>query len=346
MIKKIGSGLLIALLSSTLYAQSLVEVTTVKKGEVNPLQTFVGTLLFDKSSTLAAQNAGVVKTINFEVGDEVKKGEVLVQIDSDLLDAQINAAKANLTSALSQEKNSSKDFARYAKLLESKSITQKEYDDALTQSDASSSSVKALRAQLKELQIQKNRKSIKAPYDGVVVEKLIDLGEWVNAGTAVAKMVNPTLAEVTFNTPLNIVQGLQKEQEYEIVVGDATLKGRLLAAIPSGDRLTRTFPVKFQVKLNNGFFYDGQEAKVSLAKQGKMEAFIVPRDAVIKRFDQQVIFLVNEQSQAAMLPVKVVGYLGKDIAILAEGLTQGATVVKKGNERIFPNSPLTIINNK
>lgn len=344
MIKKLIVFLLFVATTYAAQGPSLVETIAVRKGEVNPLQTFVGTLQFDKRSTLAAQNSGIVKTIHFEIGQRVKKGEVLLSIDSDLLDAQIKAAQANLNSALSQETNSSKDFARYKKLLESKSITQKEYDDALTQSDASSSTVKALKAQLKQLQIQKMQKTIRAPYAGVVVEKMIDLGEWADAGTPVAKMVNTQLGEITFNTPLNIIQGLEKEKLYDIYVGEFVLKGKLLAAIPSGDKLTRTFPLKFQVQLKNGFFYDGQEAKVSLAKQGKTEAFIVPRDAVIKRFDQNVIFLVGDTMQAVMMPVNIVGYLGKDIAIKAQGLAEGATVVKKGNERIFPNSPLKIIN--
>lgn len=141
---------------------SLVEVTKLVKGEVNPLQEFVGTVKFDRSSVLAAQNSGVVKAINFDVGDRVKKGKTLVQIDADVLNAQIDAAKANLQAALDQEENSSKDYSRYKKLLESKSITQKEYDDALLKKDSSKSSVKALKATLAQLQIEASKKENKS----------------------------------------------------------------------------------------------------------------------------------------------------------------------------------------
>lgn len=56
--------------------------------------------------------------------------------------------------------------------------------------------------------------------------------------------------------------------------------------------------------------------------------------------------MVNEELQAVMIPVRIVGYLGSNVAIDAQGINENMRVVFKGNERIFPNSPLQIINNK
>jgi len=343
----IRKSLWVLFIALNVYANpSLVEVVQIQKAHVNPLQEFVGTLRFDKNSVLAAQNEGIVRAIHFEVGDFVKKNQVLVQIDSQLLEAQIKAAQANLESAKSQNNNALKDYERYEKLLESKSITQKEYDDALLQSNSSLNQVEALKAKLNELYIQKEQKSIKAPYDGVIVEKMINLGEWASSGKSIVKMVNTSIAEFNFSVPLYIIEGLNQNQTYDIEVNNQTIKSKLLAAIPNGDTLTRTFPIKFKATLGNGFFYDGQEAKVALSKKGEIEAFIVPRDAVIKRFEQTVIFVVNEELQAVMIPVRIVGYLGSNVAIDAQGINENMRVVFKGNERIFPNSPLQIINNK
>ena len=343
MLKKL---LLIAVSSISLLAAgpSLVETTKLIKGEVNPLQEFVGTLKFDKSSVLAAQNSGVVKSVNFELGDIVKKSKTLVSIDADVLNAQINAVKANLESAKDTQKNSSKDYERYKKLLKSKTITQKEYDDALLKMNSSSSSVKALEANLKELQIQSYKKMIKAPYTGTIVEKNINLGEWVNAGTAIAKIVDTTKAEITFNVPLNVFNGLTKGANYDVIVGEKVLKSKLNAAIPQGDKLTRTFPVKFKANLDDVFVFDGQEAKVSLSKDAKTQALLLPRDAVIKRFGQNVVFAINDKMIAQMIPVQIVGYIENQIAVAGQGLVPGMDIVSKGNERVFPNSPVKIIN--
>lgn len=344
MIKKIliiaflGLGLLFA------HEPSLVETTTLIKGEVNPLQEFVGTLKFDNESTLAAQNSGLVKKVNFEVGDKVSKGKTLVQIDDDLLNAQIKAARANLSIAKDEQRNSLKDYERYKKLLESKSITQKEYDDALLKSNSSKSNVKALEAKLKELTIQSSKKRIKAPFTGVIVEKSISLGEWVNAGTAIARIVDTSKAEITFNIPLEVVDGLRMGDVYDVQVGKQTVKAKLTAIIPNGDKLTRTFPVKFKANVENSFVFDGQEAKVSLSKDAIKQALVLPRDAVIKRFGQRVVFAVNEQNIAMMIPVKIIGFISNKVAIEGQGLSEGMQIVVKGNERVFPKSPVKIIN--
>lgn len=326
------------------YSTSLVETSVLKKGEVNPLQEFIGTLSFDKKSVLAAQNSGVVKTINFELGDSIKKNQVLIKIDSDILNAKIKASQAALKTSKDEELNSSKDFNRYKALLSSKSITQKEYEDALLKSSLSSNKVMEKTAYLKELQLQSSKKAIKAPYAGIIVKKSIHLGEWVNAGTPLATIVNVNKAEIIFNIPLSFVKALNIGDIYDISLDKIKIKSKLSAIIPNGDKLTRTFPVKFTANVEDNFVFDGQSAKVSLSKDIKKEAFLLPRDSVINRFSQDVIFVINEKNQAIMIPVKIVGYDGNNIAIRAKGLSEGMNVVFKGNERIFPKQTVKIIN--
>jgi hypothetical protein len=70
---------------------------------------------------------------------------------------------------------------------------------------------------------------------------------------------------------------------------------------------------------------------------------MVPRDAVIKRFGQNVIFL-NVDGIATMLPVQILGYTKENVAVMSKGLTEGASVVVKGNERIFPKQPIKSLN--
>lgn len=330
MIRKIAMATLIAVSSFAMGGPSLVESTKIIKGEVNPLQEFVGTLNFKRNSVLAAQESGRIKSIKIEVGDKVKKAEHLVQIDVDLLNAQIQTARANAQIA-------KKDFDRYTKLLESKSISQKEFDDARVNHVRASST-------LKELQIRKNRRTIKAPFDGIVVSKDVSLGEWVNTGSKVATVVNTKDAELTFNVPLNFVKGLKKGDIYDVTVGENIIKAKMLGTIPNGDSMTRTFPVKFKADTNKIFVFDGQEAKVKLSQNGKQEALILPRDAVIKRFGQNVIFAINDKNLSVMIPVQVIGFVEKNIAIMGEKLVEGMQIITKGNERVFPNSPVKVIN--
>lgn len=323
---------------------SLVEVETLKKQEVNDLQEFVGTVNFDKKSKIASESSGIAEKINFEVGQKVKKDEILLQIDSDILDAQIKAAIAAVNMYKVQLKNAKKNYERYASLIEKKSISQKVFDDAKVEYDVANENLTSSEAKLNELTIQKSKKIIKAPYSGVIVEKNVNLDEWLNQGSQIATLVNTQELEIVFNLPITFIGGLKSGDEYDINISGEIIKAKLYAAIPSGDKLTRTFPVRFKADAGEKFIFDGASAKISFAKETKTQALVINRDAVIKRFNMDVIFTVVE-NKAVMIPVKVITYFGLNAAIMGEGLVENMPIVTKGNERIFPDMPIQILNN-
>lgn len=322
---------------------ALVNTAKVTKGVVNPLEEFIGTLSFSKTSQIASATNGNVEQINFQTGDHVKKGDILVKIDSDILDAQIKSARSSIEIAKVTLENSSKDYERYTKLLETKSISQKIYDDSFTSFTTAKASLAKSQAVLDELLVQRSKKVIKAPFDGIVVTKDIEIAEWANSGKVVATLIDTSSVDLIFNLPTSYVYKLNKTQDYTIELGRKTLNSKLYAAIPKGDTRTRTFPVKFVASVNGGFVYEGMEAKIKLPRDKEKEFLVVPRDAVIKRFGGDIIF-IDSDGKASMLPVKIVGYNNKSIAIEAQGLVEGANVVVKGNERIFPNQPIKVLN--
>ncbi len=323
---------------------ALVETQALKKQEVNDLQEFVGTVNFDKKSKIASETSGVVKKISFEVGQKVKKDEVLIQIDSDILDAQIKASQSAVNMYEVQLKNTKKNYDRYSALLEKKSITQKVFDDSKVEYDVASENLISAKAKLNELSIQKSKKIIKAPYSGVIVEKSININEWLDTGSQIATIVNTQELEVIFNLPISFIGGLKNGDEYDINISDEIIKAKLYAAIPSGDKLTRTFPVRFKADAKDKFIFDGASAKINFAKESKSVALVINRDAVIKRFNMDVVFtVVNDK--AVMIPVKVITYFGLNAAIMADGLVEGMPIVTKGNERVFPDMQVQVLNN-
>ena len=323
---------------------SLVEVQTLKKQEVNDLQEFVGTVNFDKKSKIASESSGLAKGINFEVGQKIKKDELLVKIDSDILDAQIKASKSAVNMYSVQLKNAKKNFERYTVLLQKKSIAQKIYDDSKLEYDVANENLISAKAKLNELSIQKSKKEIKAPFSGIIVEKNINTNEWLNQGTQVATIVNTDALEIIFNLPISYINGLKAGDIYDIEVSAQTIKAKLYAVIPSGDKLTRTFPVRFKADIKDMFVFDGAGAKINFAKESKNVALVINRDAVIKRFNMDVIFAVVE-NKSVMIPVQVTTYSGMNAAISAQGLVEGMEIITKGNERIFPDMTVQVLNN-
>ncbi|MGB5867101.1 MAG: biotin/lipoyl-binding protein, partial [Arcobacteraceae bacterium] len=129
---------------------ALVNTAKVIKGEVNPLEEFIGTLKFSKTSAVASQTSGVVDSINFEAGDHLRKGDVLLQIDSEILDAQIASLKASVNIAKIDLENASRDYNRYKELIEQKSISQKVYDDSYFRFNTAKQNLNMAEAKLNE----------------------------------------------------------------------------------------------------------------------------------------------------------------------------------------------------
>jgi RND family efflux transporter MFP subunit len=344
MIKK-----LIILVSIAVYSlgaapqAALVNTAKVIKGEVNPLEEFIGTLKFSRSSAVASQTNGVVDSISFEAGDKLRKGDVLLKIDSETLDAQIKSLKASANIAKLDLENATRDFNRYKELIKQKSISQKVYDDSYFKYNSAKQNLNMTEAKLNEQLINKEKKTIKAPYDAVVVEKNIEVAEWASAGKTVATIVSTNEVNLIFNLPTSYIYKLDKNDAYEIDLKGQKIVSKLYASIAKGDTKTRTFPVKFKAKVNNDFLYEGMEVKINLPRTKKQNALMVPRDAVIKRFGKNVIFL-NADGIAKMLPVEILGYTLKNVAVSASGLLEGARVVVKGNERIFPKQSIKSLN--
>ena len=345
MIKKliVIAGLAIYSLGAGAPPASLVNTAKVIKGVVNPLEEFIGTLNFSKTSAIASQTNGVVVSVNFEAGDNLRKGDLLLEVDSEVLDAQIESLKSSVNISKINLENATRDYNRYKELIEKKSISQKVYDDSFFKYSTSKQDLNMAQAKLNEQLINKEKKSIKAPYDAVVVEKNIEVSEWASAGKTIATIVATNEVDLMFNLPTSYIYKLDKNDTYKIDLKGQIIQSKLYASIAKGDKRTRTFPVKFKAKVNSDFLYDGMEVKINLPRSKKQEALMVPRDAVIKRFGQNVIFL-NVDGIANMIPVKILGYTKENVAVQAKGLTEGASVVVKGNERIFPKQPIKSLN--
>jgi len=337
------AGLAIYSLGAGAPPASLVNTAKVIKGEVNPLEEFIGTLNFSKTSALASQTNGAVVSVNFEAGDKLRKGDVLLEVDSKVLDAQIESLRASVKISKINLENATRDYNRYKELIEKKSISQKVYDDSFFKYSSSEQDLNMAQAKLREQLINKEKKSIKAPYDAVVVEKNIEVSEWASAGKTIATIVATNEVDMMFNLPTSYIYKLDKNDSYDINLKGHKIQSKLYASIAKGDKRTRTFPVKFKAKVNSDFLYEGMEVKINLPRSKKQNALMVPRDAVIKRFGQNVIFL-NVDGIANMLPVKILGYTQDNVAVSGPGLQEGASVVVKGNERIFPKQPIKSLN--
>ena len=311
---------------------AIVVLGDVKKGEIAPESEFIGTVYFQEVSEVAAEVRGKVLEVLFEEGQKVKEYDALVRLDSDLLEKAMESTAATHGQVSAELERAEGDFKRIKGLYEEKFVSEQAFDENYYKVQAMRKQAASLRAKYEGLKVELNKKTIRAPFAGVVLKREVDRGEWLEAGKAVATIAKFDAIDIIVQVPESVVRNLKVGRKVELRAGGKKLKGKIVATVPSGDIRTRTFPVKIRVA-NSASLMEGMEARVSLPTGKRKRALIVERDAVIKKFGKNVVFTVVD-GKAQMLPVEVIGYSGREAGVEAEGLKPGMQVVTKGNERL------------
>jgi len=319
---------------------ALVVVAPVSSGRIAGHTEFVGTVYYREVSDLAAEVGGKVEEVRFEEGDRVKKGAVLVRLASDLLEKSIAAMAASHDEAMAGLTRAELDLKRIEPLYREELASGQSYDDARLQALALAGRAASLKASLDGLRVELGKKEIRAPFDGVALKRVVDRGEWVDPGGQVGRIAAFDEVDIIVNVPQGILAYVRAGTEAVVSAAGRSFTGKVAAVVPSGDISTRTFPVKVRVR-NDSSFAEGMDAKVSLPSSEKVDAFIVPRDAITSKFGATVVFVAVEGA-AKMVPVEVVGYSGATVGLRGEGLKDGMVVVVKGNERLNDGQPVNI----
>ena len=291
---------------------AIVVVSEVTSGTVAPQAEFVGTVFFSEVSDVACEVDGKVENVEFEEGQRIVRDAELIKINFDLLLSDLEKAEL--------------DFKRADKLNKEGLITEEEYD--------------ARRFEKERLEIVLSKKTIRAPFAGVIVKKHVERGEWLSPGSVVATIARDDIVDIVVEVPERLLKFLSPGMEIGVSAGGSELKGNIIAVLPRGDISTRTFTVKIRIA-NTTSLVEGMEARVTLPEGEEMESLTVHRDAIINAFGNTVIYTVND-SKAMMISVMVSGYKGMTAGIQAEGLEAGMKVVVKGNERLRPGQDVVV----
>ncbi len=329
------------ILTILIYIPLMAAVVTepLTKGELSLTQRFNGTLQFNQQSRLAAQSEGVITKLYFDEGDYVKAGTLLLQIDTQILDAQIHSTQASIKELEFSLQKAQLDFKRYEALLAKQSVSKQQYDEFYFQKMKLEQQHAALQASLKAQLIQKEKKSVYAPFGGYISQRLVARGEWLKEGSEIALLINPKQVDLTFHLPASYLNHLPTSKKLEVIINQKPYNAKLIGPLLSGDEKTRTFPLRLRLLPTKDLFFDGMQAHIDLQKAAYTNTFLVSRDALLKKFGKEIIFVLKD-NRAKMVPVTVIDYIEDKVALSSPELSVGDRIITKGNERIRPNQEI------
>lgn len=309
-----------------------VVVTNISSGMIAPEKEFIGTVYYREVSEVASEVDGLAELVNFEEGNRVKKGSALVTLSSDLLDKTLRATEASHEQVLSDLGKARRDLQRAESLFQSELVSEQTYDDRKSAVSGLEKKALSLGADVERLQVELGKKTVRAPFDGIVIKKHVERGEWLSSGSTVATLADDSVVDIIADIPQSVTSYVRPGMKAKIAAGGSQLLGSVTALIPRGDIASRTFPVKVRTA-NTLALIEGMEARVTLPTGPEEQTFVVNRDALITVSGKTAVYTV-EDSKARMIPVEVIGYNGMTAGIEAEGLKEGMPVVLKGNERL------------
>jgi membrane fusion protein, multidrug efflux system len=270
-----------------------VAVTTAKVEQVEwqPLRPAVGTLIALRGTTLSAELTGTVREIGFENGSLVKKGQLIVRLDTSAESAQLQSAQAD--AALAKQ-----TLDRAESLRKQEVNTEAELEGAQARD-------KQARATITNLQAIINKKVIRAPFDGRAGIRAVELGQVVSPGTPIVSLqtVSPIYAE--FQLPQQALADVKVGQKVALKVDvfpDASWEGTVTTINPEVDPGTRNVRMRATVENTDGRLNPGMFASVEVESGKVGQALVVPATSVIYAPYGDSVFVVEEQKDDPAKP--------------------------------------------
>ncbi len=289
---------------------------------------------------------------NIQQGDRVAKGTVLARVrESDYVD-KVNQAKAQLAQTKVASEQAKLDFDRASNLYASQSLTKPEYDAAKAKLDSSLAALEGANAQLSEAEMAREDCSLKAPMEGVLVKRMIEVGALVGPGTPGFVLADTTSVKVVFGVADVLLATLRVGNFINITseaFGARQFRGQVSAISPSADPKSRVFDVELKVPNPRQELKPGMIAALQLPGE-KLAAPVpvVPLSAIVRPKDDltgYAVLVVEEQGGkqvAHARKVRLGEVYGNTIAI-TEGLGSGERVIVAGATLVTDGEAVRII---
>lgn len=319
-----------------------VVIDKVVTEEVAGTQSVIGVLYYERKSDISTDVSGLVESVEVEQGDRVKKGDVLVRLDSEILDREISLTKTRISQIELRIENARKNYERLAQIYKESGVSEKTYDDALYAYEDAVKEKQATEDTLKKLLIQKRRSVIKAPFDGIVLSKDTDAGGWVQQGKKLVSIGSSADLYVRAPVGENMLKFITMGEKVEVTINAFAKKveGTLVNIDPMADVKTKNVFLKINIPYQP-LVAENMSATVFVASSPKQKLSILKRAAVIKFQGKDFVYTVKE-GKAAILPVNIVAYLGDRVGVDNPHIVPGMSVVVEGNERLRPDQPVTV----
>lgn len=276
-------------------------------------------------STVSAQTTGRVVGVGFDVDDVVRQGDVIVQIDDSQQTAGVRQAEANLRAAQSRRQDAAQEFERVRGVFEKNAISKAEMDRVTAALEQARANVQAAEAALQQANQELAYTQVKAPYNGIVIERLVEVGETVQPGQRLMTGLSLDSMRISVDVPQNLIQSIRTERRAQAQIGDRWVVAEDITVFPVADPRSDTFEVRLRLPDGVEGVFPGMYIKVGFIA-GTQPSLVIPLSAVVLRSEVVGVYVVNADGRIHLRHIRLGSPAGAEHVSVLSGLAVGERV--------------------
>ncbi len=311
---------------------------------VTPTSEATAEILANRHSNMRSETAGRVVDVVVEAGDRVEEGQVLLRLDVGRPASAAQAANAAVAQSQARLAQAERELDRTKRLVQTGGLPEQRLDDAEDAVRLASAARDAARAQARLARRGLTDAVVRAPFSGTVVERTVELGEYVAPGSPLLSLADTSV--------LKARALLDPREAIDVTVGRTAMvtvyarpgesfSGRVVRVGEVIDPRTRRLPVEIELDDPEGRLRPGLVARFSVQTREPEMVIRVPLDGIFERFGSQHVYVVD--GGIARRRAIVLGSVRAGFAEVAEGIELGETVVIKGVTRVVDGSKVQVV---
>ena len=320
-------------------AQNLpgVQLETVSSEEIVQEVTLNGTVNALRVSGLSAAVAGLLADVRVETGDRVSRGDVLAELDDELVTWELAAAGAEVEEARSRLEEAQRRLREARSVGAGRNIAATEVSARESAVAASEATLARLEAVRRQVEVRVSRHRVTAPFDGVVSQRSRDLGEWVTPGDQLLTLVDTDNLRLDFQVPQSFYKRIDDNSRLLVQDGQALSSATIDVLVPVNDPQSRTFLLR-AIKPGSVKLLPGMSAQAILQVTTGEQGLTVSRDAINRYPEGRTTVWIAEPADESTWTVREkrvrlgTGFEGR--VEVTSGLETGQKVVVRGNESL------------
>ena len=326
----------------------LVVVSTAQTDTVIKQAPLTGTITSARVAKVSAEVSGQVKAVNVEVGDHVENDAALVELDREIEQLTLEAQRASTRQASAELADAKRRYQDAKRLRKQNNIPENQLRLLEAEVEVDGAMLKQKKAEERRQQARVERHTVRAPFGGVISERLTESGEWIEPGRPLVTLVAIDDLRIEFRVPQEFYPTINSQSAISVTLDalpEREFDGTIDAVIPVSDASSRTFLIHVRIDAGDARLMPGMSAHGKLNLATGRRGVVISRDAILRYPDGRVtVWVINPDIEPPTVSEKrvVTGHSFNGLVTILEGIQVDDVIVVRGNESLQEGRPVRI----